>query len=112
MVDGGVVLAGWTDGTAAFGEVGAKDFFAVKLDLEGDLIWTWKVRFCGSGATRRMPDKNATAWNASLDKIRRVFARMATEKHPFFLVLAESERGHGSPCRHFGKFLRARDWTA
>lgn len=43
-MEGGVVLAGWTDRTEEFGEEEPKDFFAVKLDLEGNLIWTWKVR--------------------------------------------------------------------
>lgn len=44
MVDGGVVLAGWTDRSEDFGEQEPRDFFAVKLDVEGSLVWRWKVR--------------------------------------------------------------------
>lgn len=44
MVDGGVVLAGWTDRSEDFGEQEPRDFFAAKLDVEGSLVWRWKVR--------------------------------------------------------------------
>lgn len=42
--DGGVVAAGYTNGTWN-GQPGSEtDFAAVKLDSDGDVAWTWQVR--------------------------------------------------------------------
>ncbi|CAM9254578.1 unnamed protein product [Sphacelaria rigidula] len=41
--DGSVVLAGYTDGSYDGRSTGLEDIVAVKLDVDGELLWKWQV---------------------------------------------------------------------
>ena len=44
MADGGVVVAGMSNGTWNEVEsIGDADFAAIKLDSDGDVVWRWQV---------------------------------------------------------------------
>lgn len=42
--DDSVVLAGYTTGDWNAENAGGTDFVAVKLDADGNEVWTWQVR--------------------------------------------------------------------
>ena len=41
--DGSAILAGSTSGVWGEASIGLDDFAALKLDAEGELLWTWQV---------------------------------------------------------------------
>lgn len=41
--DDSVVLGGFTSGNWATNNTGGDDFCAVKLDAEGEIVWTWQA---------------------------------------------------------------------
>lgn len=44
VTDGSVVLAGWTLGNWDGTNAGSYDCAAVKLDVDGNVLWKWQVR--------------------------------------------------------------------
>lgn len=42
--DGSSVLAGYTEGNWSATNAGSYDFMAVKLDVNGSIVWEWQVR--------------------------------------------------------------------
>lgn len=49
QVDGSMVFAGKTDGDWGKENAGKSDFVAMKLDIDGNLLWRWQVKHNAAG---------------------------------------------------------------